>query len=199
MSRLDPFGLDPLVLASASPQRRATLERLGVPFTVRVTGVEEIEQGEPEQVAAENALLKARAAHTAGARETVLGVDTLVALGTRIYGKPADERAACETLAALSAETHTVFSGLALLRGDREQVGIARTEVVFRPCSTEMIDWYVASGEWRGRAGGYAIQGIGAVLVREIRGDYENVVGLPVAKLLDMAPELLSVQAHGGF
>jgi septum formation protein len=190
-------GLDPLVLASASPQRRAILERLGVSFTVRATDVEEIEQGEPERVAVENALLKARAARAPGVRETVLGVDTLVALGTRIYGKPADERAARETLAALCGETHIVFSGIALLRGDREQVELARTEVVFRECSMELIDWYVAGGEWRGRAGGYAIQGIGAVLVREIRGDYENVVGLPVARLLDMAPELLHVPADG--
>ena len=190
-------GAGPLVLASASPQRRAILERLGVSFTVRATGVEEIEQGEPEQVAVENALLKARAANKAGAkagaREVVLGIDTLVALGTRIYGKPADEHAARETLAALCAKTHTVLSGVALLRGDREQVGLARTQVLFRQCSEELIDWYVARGEWRGRAGGYAIQGIGAMLVREIRGDYENVVGLPVAKLMDMAPELFPI------
>src|SRR3984957_11695428 len=187
-------GFDGLVLASASPQRRVILERLGVSFTVRASDVEEIEQGEPEEGAVENALLKARAAHAAaGAQETVLGVDTLVALGTHIYGKPADEHVARETLAALSAETHTVLSGIALLRGDREQVGLARTEVVFRHCSEESIDWYVASGEWRGRAGGYAIQGIGAMLVCEIRGDYENVVGLPVAKLMDMAPELFPV------
>jgi septum formation protein len=191
-------GFDRLVLASASPQRRGILERLGVSFTVRATDVEEIEQGEPEQVAVENALLKARAAHTDSAQEAVLGVDTLVALGARIYGKPADEHAARETLAALCAETHTVISGIALLRGDREQVGFARTEVVFRQCSEELIDWYVASGEWRGRAGGYAIQGTGAVLVREIHGDYENVVGLPVAKLMDMAPELLPVPANNG-
>jgi septum formation protein len=158
--------------------------------------VTEIDRGEPAQVAVENALLKARAAHTAGVQETVLGVDTLVALGTRIYGKPADEHAARETIAALCAETHTVVSGIALLRGDREQVGLARTEVVFRRCSEELIDWYVASGEWRGRAGGYAIQGVGAMLVCEIRGDYENVVGLPVAKLIDMAPELFPVPVN---
>jgi septum formation protein len=189
-------GVGRLVLASASPQRRAILERLGVSFTLRATDVEEIEQGEPEQVAVENALLKARAANTAGAGEVVLGVDTLVVLGTRIYGKPADEHAARETLAALCAGTHTVVSGIALLRGDNEQLGLARTEVVFRQCSEELIDWYVASGEWRGRAGGYAIQGIGAVLVCEIRGDYENVVGLPVAKLMDMAPELFPVPVN---
>ena len=82
---------------------------------------------------------------------------------------------------------------MGLLQGDHEQVGLARTEVLFRQCSEELIDWYVACGEWRGRAGGYAIQGIGAMLVREIRGDYENVVGLPVAKLMDMAPELFPI------
>lgn len=188
-------GPNPLVLASASPQRRAILERLGVSFTVRATDVEEIEQGEPEQVAVENALLKARAANRTGAQEMVLGVDTLVALDTRIYGKPADKHEARETLTALCGQTHTVFSGVALLSGDREQVELARTEVVIRQCSEELIDWYVASGEWRGRAGGYAIQGIGAMLVCEIRGDYENVVGLPVAKLMDMAPELFPVPA----
>jgi septum formation protein len=188
----------PLVLASASPQRRAILERLGVSFAVRATNVKEIEQGEPEEVAVENALLKARAAKTAGTQEVVLGVDTLVALGTRIYGKPANEHAARETLAALCSETHTVLSGVALLRGDHEQLGLARTEVVFRQCPGDLIDWYVGSGEWRGRAGGYAIQGIGAILVREIRGDYENVVGLPVATLMDMAPELFPIPVGDG-
>jgi septum formation protein len=181
----------PLVLASASPQRRAILERLGVSFTVRPTHVAEIERGEPAEVVVENALRKARAARVAEAPETVLGVDTLVALGGRIYGKPADEDAARQTLRTLGGETHMVLSGVALLRGDREQVALAQTRVAFRDCSESLIDWYLASGEWRGRAGGYAIQGIGAVLVREIHGDYENVVGLPLATLLDLCPELL--------
>jgi septum formation protein len=182
----------PLVLASASPQRRAILERLGVPFRARPTHIAEIEQGEPGHVAVENALLKARAARLADMpEEAVLGVDTLVALDARIYGKPADERAARQTLRALDGQRHTVFSGLALLREDHERLALAQTEVVFRELGEELIDWYLASGEWQGRAGGYAIQGIGAVLVREIRGDYENVVGLPVATLLDMYPELI--------
>ncbi len=185
----------PLVLASASPQRRATLERLGLEFTVRPAGVEELEQGNPADVALENALRKARAVRVAQAGgstpETLLGVDTLVALGQRIYGKPADEQAARETLTALAGATHTVFSGVALIVEGRERVAVARTEVSFRQYGEELIDWYVASGEWRGRAGGYAIQGIGAVLVSEIHGDYENVVGLPLATLLDLYPELL--------
>jgi septum formation protein len=181
----------PLVLASASPQRRAILERLGVAFVVRPPHVAEIEQGEPARVAVENALRKARAARVSGAQERILGVDTLVALGESIYGKPADQSEARETIAALAGVTHTVLSGVALLRGDLEQVALARTEVVFRDCDEELVDWYVASGEWREKSGGYAIQGLGAVLVREIRGEYENVVGLPLATLLDLCPELL--------
>lgn len=180
----------PLVLASASPQRRAILERLGVPFTVRPAGIVEIDQGEPAAVAVENALRKARATR-AGAQERVLGVDTLVALGGRIYGKPSDESAARATLRELAGATHTVFSGIALLSGEIERVAVARTRVALRECSDELIDWYLAKGEWRGRAGGYAIQGAGAALVREIHGDYENVVGLPLAALLDLCPELL--------
>jgi septum formation protein len=142
-------------------------------------------------VAVENALHKARAAHVPGAPETVLGVDTLVALEGRIYGKPADEGAARETLRALAGATHTVISGVALISGDRERLASARTEVSFRELSDELVDWYLLTREWRGRAGGYAIQGAGAALVLEIRGDYENVVGLPLAALLDMCPELL--------
>jgi septum formation protein len=182
----------PLVLASASPQRRKLLERLGVSFTLRPTGVAEVEHGDPAEVAVENALRKARAARISGEPETILGVDTLVALGSRIYGKPADEAQARETISALVGATHEVLSGVALLRGESEQVALARTEVVFRDCDQALVERYVASGEWREKSGGYAIQGLGAMLVREIHGDYENVVGLPLATLLDIVPELLS-------
>jgi septum formation protein len=187
-----------LVLASGSPQRRAMLERLGVSFDVRAPVVDEIEQGPPEQVALENARRKARAAHQPGAREVVLGCDTLVVLNGTIYGKPGDERAARETLRALSGATHQVLSGLALLlpgvgAGSEaaERTAIARTEVSFRELEPELLDWYLATGEWRERAGGYAIQGAGAALVRSVSGDYENVVGLPLASLLDIYPQLL--------
>ncbi|MGA7704730.1 MAG: nucleoside triphosphate pyrophosphatase [Solirubrobacteraceae bacterium] len=182
----------PLVLASASPQRRKLLERIGVSFVLRPTGVAELEHGDPGEVAVENALRKARAARVGKAPETILGVDTLVALGDRIYGKPADESEAHETITALAGATHEVLSGVALLRGEREQVALARTKVVFRDCDRGLVERYVASGEWREKSGGYAIQGLGAMLVREIHGDYENVVGLPLATLLDMLPELLA-------
>jgi septum formation protein len=184
----------PLVLASSSPQRRAILTRLGVRFSVRPSGASELSEGEPGALARENALRKARAAHMPGVSEVVLGCDTLVALDGAIYGKPADEKSARVTLGALSGSTHEVVSGLALLmaRGEQacERTAIARTAVTFRALTEEMLDWYLATGEWRGRAGGYAIQGAGAALVRSVEGDYENVVGLPLAALLDLYPEL---------
>ncbi len=181
----------PLVLASASPQRRAILARLGVEFEVRPSGVAELEAGEPELVALENALRKARAVSDPTRGELVLGVDTLVALDGRIFGKPADARQARRTLTALAGRTHTVLGGVALIDGGRERTAVARTAVRFRQLEPATIDRYLATGEWRERAGAYAIQGVGAALVRGIEGDYENVVGLPLALLLDLHPGLL--------
>jgi septum formation protein len=138
-------------------------------------------------VATENARRKAAAVEG----DVVLGVDTVVALDGRIYGKPAGEREAAATLAALSGRAHDVVSGLAIARGGRIEVCAATTRVTFRPLSGAMIRWYLATGEWRDRAGGYAVQGRGAALVEKIEGDYLNVVGLPVSQLLARAPGLL--------
>jgi septum formation protein len=180
-----------LTLASRSPQRRAILARLGVSFVTVAPDVEEIEHGDPLEVAQENALRKARGVRAAGHGDPVLGVDTVVALGGELFGKPADEAHAHAMLAALAGRTHTVIGGFSLLNGREERVGAASTRVRFRELDERMLHWYVATGEWRGRAGGYAIQGAGAALVREVDGDYENVVGLPLAALIDDAPELL--------
>jgi septum formation protein len=174
-----------LILASRSPQRTAILAQLGIEHEVRPTGAAELEEGDPFEVALENARRKAAAAGDAGGAP-VLGVDTLVTLHGAIYGKPADEAAARVTLEALSGATHQVVSGLALARDGRVETASAVTDVTFRAFDGRILDWYVATGEWRERAGGYAIQGRGAALVREIRGDYLNVVGLPAATLLDL-------------
>ncbi len=185
-----------LVLASGSPQRRALLERLGVPFTVRVPGASELEQGQdPERVALENALRKARAVRREGACEAVLGCDTIVVLDGVIYGKPPDAAAARETLTALGGRTHEVLSGLALLLPHEQRTALARTRVTFRALDAELLDWYVGTEEWRGRSGGYAIQGAGAKLALAVDGEVENVVGLPLARLLDIYPELLGQDA----
>jgi septum formation protein len=136
----------------------------------------------------ENARRKARA----GAREEslVIGVDTDVALDGRILGKPMDEAGARERLTALSGRVHEVLSGVVVL-GDEERAGVARTEVRFRELQDADIDLYIASGEWRDRAGAYAIQGLGSILIEEMRGDFSNVVGLPITMLLQLAPNLL--------
>ena len=135
-----------------------------------------------------NALAKARAAATPG--RLVLGADTEVFLDGELFGKPADEAQARRFLEALSARTHEVFTGLALLDGDREQTGVERTAVTFRPLNATAIDTYLETGEWRGRAGGYAVQGHGEDLVAAIDGDYWNVVGLPTSLLLALRPDL---------
>jgi septum formation protein len=180
-----------LVLASRSPQRRAILTQLGVEFAIRPVDAEELTEGPPAELALENAYRKASAAER-GADETVLGVDTIVALGRRVYGKPADAAEARATLEALAGRTHEVLSGLCAIGPDgRPRTAGARTEVTFRTFDAPLLDWYLAAGEWRERAGGYAIQGRGAALVTSIEGDYFNVVGLPVAALLDLLPQVL--------
>jgi septum formation protein len=181
-----------LVLASASPQRRAILEDLGVRFDVCPMDVAEHSDGEPAEVVVRNALAKARAAQERVGRERpVLGADTEVFLDGRVFGKPAEEVEARRFLEALSGRTHEVFTGLALLEGDSSRTAVERTAVTFRPLDAGTIDRYVATGEWRGRAGGYAVQGDGELLIASIHGDYWNVVGLPVPALRDLAPWLI--------
>jgi septum formation protein len=176
-----------LILASRSPQRRAILEQLGVEFRVVAPEVEELTEGDPRELALENALRKARAVDG----ERVLGVDTEVVLERRAFGKPRDEAEARDFLGRLSGRTHEVVSGIALRTREGERSDVAVTRVQFRDLEQTDIDWYLRSGEWRDRAGGYAIQGRGAALVAEIEGDYWNVVGLPVPALLQLLPELL--------
>jgi len=181
------------VLASSSPQRKRLLEALGVPFTIRPGRVAELEQGEdPAAVALENALRKARAARRGGVPEAIIGCDTIVALDGVIYGKPPDAAAARRTTAALAGRTHEVLSGLAVLLPGEERTTVVRTEVTFRPLDDDALDRYVSTGEWRGRSGGYAIQGAGAQLAVRIEGEEENVVGLPLGALRALCPELLA-------
>jgi len=184
-----------LILASSSPQRRAILESLGVAFEVRPVDVIEEDEGAPVAVAAENARRKALAGK-ARPEEVVLGVDTIVVTGLDIWGKPPDEDAARRTLRRLAGCTHRVISGVALVdEAGRVHADEAVTEVTFRPLDEAMIEWYLSSGEWDGRAGGYAIQGRGGALVERIDGDYLNVVGLPVGTLLGLWPDLLDLAA----
>jgi septum formation protein len=179
-----------VILASRSPQRRELLERLGVEFEVAVPDVEELGEGDPGNAMLENARRKAAAVQAQGA--LVIGCDTDVVVDGRALGKPADEETAREFLELLSGRSHEVLSGLALLgpEPDRVREGVARSLVTFRNLGLEVIGNYLASGEWRERAGGYAIQGLGSTLAERVEGDLSNVIGLPVSLLLELAPEL---------
>jgi septum formation protein len=179
-----------LILASRSPQRKAILEQLGVDFRVEAPETDELTAGEPRRVVRENALRKARAAAAPG--ERVLGADTAVVLDGRVFGKPRDAGEAETFLRRLSGRTHEVMSGIAVREpGGAERSDVAVTRVRFRRLEQPDLAWYLATGEWSDRAGAYAIQGRGAALVEEIEGDYWNVVGLPVATLLRLVPDLL--------
>jgi septum formation protein len=180
-----------LVLASRSPQRQAILEQLGIEFSVKPPEIEELESGPPDELAVENAYRKAIAVAEGCPDAIVLGVDTVVCVGGRIYGKPADEAAARTTLEALGSRRHAVISGVCVIENGRTRTTSATTLVELRALDGALIDWYVRTGEWRGRAGAYAIQGRGAALVARIEGDYLNIVGLPAQALLELVPEIL--------
>jgi septum formation protein len=176
-----------IVLASRSPQRRALLAALGVPFRVVVSRVAE---GADAQA---NALAKARdVAARAGvpAGGAVLGADTEVVVDGRALGKPADRAAAAGMLRLLSGRDHEVHSAIALVADGRERRALAVARVRFRALTRPALEWYLDTGEWRERAGGYAIQGAGAALVERVDGDYTAVVGLPVAELTSALVEL---------
>ena len=176
-----------ITLASRSPQRRAILEQLGIEFVVaEPRDVEELGEGEPQEVVVENALRKARSVEG----DFVLGVDTDVFLDGRVFGKPSSREEAEAMLVQLSGRSHEVWSGIAIKEGGSERSSCACTKVRFGRLDDELLRWYLDAGEWEGRAGGYAIQGRGAALVESIEGDFWNVVGLPVPDLLELAPEL---------
>jgi septum formation protein len=181
----------PLLLASTSPQRRAILHQLGIPFDV--VAPRYVEHDPPDadaaQLVRDHALGKARSVAPEADGRPVLGVDTTVVLDGRIYAKPADAGHAERMLEELSGRTHAVVSGLALVTPGWEYVGDEATLVTFRALTPRDLANYVATGEWHGRAGGYAIQGLGAALVERVEGDYLNVVGLPASLLVRLLAE----------
>ena len=184
-----------LTLASTSPQRRLILEQLAIPFDVVVPEYLEDDppDADPADLVRRHAEGKARSVHGAG--RITLGVDTTVVLDGRVYGKARDDADATHMLNEFSGRTHTVVSGICLLGADENVVAHELTAVTFRLLSPETVADYVASGEWEGRAGAYAIQGLGGRLVERIAGDYSNVVGLPASLLVSIlerhAPKLL--------
>jgi septum formation protein len=176
----------PLLLASTSPQRRAILHQLGIPFDVVAPRYVEHDppRADATTLVCDHARGKARSVADEAGDRPVLGVDTTVVLDGKIYAKPADAGAAEQMLEELSGRTHAVVSGLCLITPGWEVVEAAATLVTFRALTPRDLGRYVAAGEWEGRAGGYAIQGLGAALVERVEGDYLNVVGLPASVLV---------------
>ena len=184
-----------VILASASPQRRALLAALGIEFDVQEPMIDELTEGDPHELVLENARWKAsQVAAKARPGTLVIAGDTEVVLDGLALGQPKDEEEARQHLESLSGREHEVLGALALV-GPEEEEGRPRTregmtvsKVRFRPLEPPLLDAYLGSGEWRGRAGSYAIQGLGSALVEEVRGDVSNVIGLPIPLLLELEP-----------
>lgn len=174
------------MLASGSPRRKDLLERHGYALDVRVPNL--VERAHPGEAAREFAVRMARekaGAVLAAPDEVVLAADTVVHLASSLLGKPLDAVDAARMLTALSGGWHEVTTGFCARSGGREQSGAVTTQVRFRTLSPEALWGYVASGEPLDKAGGYGIQGLGAALVAEISGSYTNVVGLPLAEVVE--------------
>ncbi len=185
-----------LILASRSPRRRELLRAAGIEFRVIPPRAEdEAVEGKPGRYAylvRKSALEKAR---DVGRCETgvILGADTIVVCKGEVMGKPASEAQARRMLRKLSGCRHAVYTGVALVEGERSLVGYERTEVAFRRLTRKQIDWYIGTGEPMDKAGAYAIQGQGAALIRAVRGCYTNVIGLPLPKTLEMLEQFARV------
>lgn len=176
-----------LILASRSPRRQELLRAAGIEFRVVVPEVQEppLVRRRYAQSARAAALLKAVAVSQT-ATGLVLAADTIVVCEGRVLGKPSGADDARRALLGLSGRWHSVYTGVALVEGERRLVDYERTEVAFRSLSNEEIDRYITTGEPMDKAGSYAIQGGGAALIRAIRGCYTNVIGLPLPKVLRM-------------
>lgn len=179
-----------LFLASSSPRRRELLEQIGVPFERVSASIDETPQpGEDGAAYVQRlALEKARAglAQLDAADAVVLGADTSVLLGERILGKPGDRQEGLQMLAALSGRTHRVLTAVALVSRQASELRLVESLVQMRPISTAEAEAYWDSGEPQDKAGGYAIQGLGAVFVRRLEGSYTGVVGLPLCETAEL-------------
>lgn len=174
-----------IILASASPRRSELMTLAGFRFDVICADIDEIvpEKALPQEVVMSLALQKAQAVAKDHCKSAVVGSDTVVALDGKILGKPRSEKEAAEMLRSLSGRSHKVFTGVAIVCGEKVTSFFDETEVEFYPLTDQEILDYVATGEPMDKAGAYGIQGRGAVLVKRINGDYFNVMGLPISKV----------------
>ncbi len=178
----------PLLLASASPRRADLLRSAGFVFGIEAVDIDErpLRDEDPSACVLRLARLKASAAALRHPDDIVIGADTVVVIDGEILGKPSDDVQAAEMLAQLSGRCHQVMTGVSVRAGSREVSSVERTRVWFLPLTASDIAWYVASGEPRGKAGAYAVQGLASRFIDRIEGSYSNVVGLPVASVCQL-------------
>jgi septum formation protein len=187
--------LPKLILASTSPRRAEILRTVGWPFKALPVDIDESRLPNEEAVTYVERLAGKKAQAAAGAQvadSTIIGADTVVVIDEEILGKPRDEDDARRMLRQLSGRWHQVLTGIALINGAPSEIRVAHemTEVKFAAMNEDEINWYVSSGEPLDKAGAYAIQGLGARFIEGIRGDYFNIVGLPVRLLYELLIEL---------
>ena len=188
-----------LVLASASPRRREMLTHLGLYFRLAPAHIDEnLLPGESAAQAAQRLAAAKAAAVRVAPNDTVLAADTLVVLDHEIMGKPQDAEEAARMLRKLSGAQHEVLTGYCLLNDSGQKVGLGRSLVTFRDLSDAEIAAYVATGEPMDKAGAYAVQGLGGALVKQVSGSYTNVVGLPLAAVIEMLLDQGIIQPQGG-
>lgn len=180
-----------LVLASASPRRRELLEQLGLTFTIVVPDIDETDRpGEAPAAYVHRLAIEKAHAVPATRDQLIIAADTTVDLGGRILGKPRDRSEAGSMLRELSARTHRVHTGVALRLDDRTVSAVGTSLVTFMPLDERTIDWYLGTGEPFDKAGGYAIQGAGSVLVQRVRGSVSGIIGLPLHSVTALARQL---------
>jgi len=182
-----------IILASASPRRKELLEKIGLKFEVDASGCdEEINAGlDPQEIVRQLSIKKAKSVAARHKNAIVIAADTIGVMGDKILGKPHTENEACKMLQVISGKSHLVITGFSILDTATNKIvtGIANTRVYIKKLTGQEIDAYVKTGEPLDKAGAYAIQGIGAVIVEKIEGDYYNVMGLPLNALTEALKE----------
>ncbi|HOM28729.1 MAG TPA: Maf family protein [Deltaproteobacteria bacterium] len=176
-----------IILSSGSPRRRELLTLLGVPFQVVVPEVPETPRADeaPRRFCSRVALEKAMSASARHPGAVVIGADTIVVKDGAILGKPVDEHQAREFLSLLQGDVHDVYTGYAIVGHRRSIRRVVRSRVRFKPMTSRNIDWYIQTGEPMDKAGAYAAQGIGSLFIESVSGSYTNVIGLPMAELIE--------------
>ncbi|GGM26186.1 septum formation protein Maf [Paraliobacillus quinghaiensis] len=175
-----------LILASSSPRRQGLLEQVNIPFSIRKPDIDEsqIKTNDPYEKVKQLAIRKAQEVQIETEDEVILTADTVVSYNQTIFEKPKNKEEAYKMIASLSGEIHEVFTGFMIKSLDNEVVFVERTKVEFWPLSSDEINWYISTKDPYDKAGAYGIQSYGAMFVKQIFGDYYNVVGLPISRVV---------------